>query len=607
MPRVCTVCTHPENAAIDEALVARRDSLRDIARRFSGLSKDALHRHRRHLPGRASLPAGGLKAVGRKGPAHSPFTDRKFARAAARAGGFAKANRWRAKKGIAPPPFSGTLLDMMDVAGLTGPTWEPWRSFWRAVYALPMDDTDRERFTRHTGRPAPPTAPVREAWLIVGRRGGKSRMAALAALFSAVRRDWTGVLAPGEIGMVPVIAADRLQARATLGYLKGLLHLPAFQPYVWRNLRESVALLNSTEIRVSTASYRTVRGYTLIGAVLEEVAFWFSETTGANPDAEILSALRPGMATVRDALLLGLSSPYAARGELFKAHQRYTGVDDPRGIAWNADTASMNPAVDPQEIADAFADDPVAAASEYGQGGSVAFRRDVEAFLDAEAIRAVVAAGRRELAPVEGFGYSAFVDTSGGSGDSFTLAIAHREEGRVLLDLVRERRPPFSPDDVVREYTETLGPYGVSFVSGDHYAGEWVRERFTAHGISFEWSERVKSDIYRELLPLVNAGRVELLDLPRLAAQLAGLERRVSRGGKDSIDHLPGAHDDIANATAGALVLAAEGLPSRPHDPADDKPFDPWSREALEHESREKRRIKRDRAPEPGDSEWGVT
>ena len=44
--------------------------------------------------------------------------------------------------------------------------------------------------------------------------------------------------------------------------------------------------------------------------------------------SEILAALRPGMATVPDALLLGLSSPYAAKGELFKAHERYFGTTD---------------------------------------------------------------------------------------------------------------------------------------------------------------------------------------------------------------------------------------------------------------------------------------
>ena len=62
--------------------------------------------------------------------------------------------------------------------------------------------------------------------------------------------------------------------------------------------------------------------------------------------------------------------------------------------------------------------------------------------------------------------------------------------------------------------------------------------------------------LYRDLLPLVNAGRLELLDLPRLQTQLLGLERRTARGGRDSIDHAPGAHDDVANAVAGACVAA---------------------------------------------------
>ena len=50
--------------------------------------------------------------------------------------------------------------------------------------------------------------------------------------------------------------------------------------------------------------------------------------------------------------------------------------------------------------------------------------------------------------------------------------------------------------------------------------------------------------------------RCELLDHQRLLTQLCGLERRTGRGtGRDNIDHVPGGHDDIANAAAGALTL----------------------------------------------------
>jgi hypothetical protein len=137
-----------------------------------------------------------------------------------------------------------------------------------------------------------------------------------------------------------------------------------------------------------------------------------------------------------------------------------------------------------------------------------------------------------------------------------TLAIAHRDkDGTAITDAIRERRPPFSPDSVVQDFATTLKSYGLSEVVGDRYAGEWVREPFKTHGIKYLLSEQPKSDIYRDLLPLMNSGKVELLDVPRLISQICSLERRTARGGRDSIDHPPGgAHDDVANAVAGAIV-----------------------------------------------------
>jgi len=120
---------------------------------------------------------------------------------------------------------------------------------------------------------------------------------------------------------------------------------------------------------------------------------------------------------------------------------------------------------------------------------------------------------------------------------------------------VRERRPPFSPEAVVEEFAETLRSYCINKVTGDRYGGEWPREQFQKRGIKYEPADKTKSELYRELLPLLNSGQAELLDNARLITQLCALERRTARGGKDSIDHPTGGHDDIANAVAGALVL----------------------------------------------------
>ena len=143
--------------------------------------------------------------------------------------------------------------------------------------------------------------------------------------------------------------------------------------------------------------------------------------------------------------------------------------------------------------------------------------------------------GRSELPPELGVVYSAFCDPSGGVSDAMTLAIAHLDRRSVcVLDALIDVRPPFDPEQAVARCAALLRRYGVSTVAGDKYAGEWPRARFAEHGIAFEQSARPKSDLYGDLLPLLNARRVELLDLPRLSAELAGLERRTARSGRDS-------------------------------------------------------------------------
>jgi hypothetical protein len=159
--------------------------------------------------------------------------------------------------------------------------------------------------------------------------------------------------------------------------------------------------------------------------------------------------------------------------------------------------------------------------------------------------------------------YYGFVDPSGGSIDSAALGIAHAENGRFVLDGAWERRAPHSPASVIEEFSVTLKQYGVRKVVGDRYAGEFPRELFRSWGVSYEPSAKTRSELYVEFLSLLNSGRVELPRHQRLLAQLRGLERRVARGGRESVDHVAGGHDDLANAAAGAICLAATAKPKR--------------------------------------------
>ena len=214
----------------------------------------------------------------------------------------------------------------------------------------------------------------------------------------------------------------------------------------------------------------------------------------------------------------------------------------------------MNPTLPTRVVERAYERDASAARAEY----AAEFRNDIAGYADVELIEAAVMRGVLVRSPMPTTRYCAFVDPSGGSSDSMTLGIAHRQGDRLVLDLLAERRPPFSPGAVVHEFAAALKTYNIIRVTGDRYAGEWPREAFAKQGVTYEPAEKTKSENYLAFLPLLNSGRVDLIDNSRLIAQLAGLERRTARGGRDSVVHAPGTHDDVANAAAGALVGASE-------------------------------------------------
>ena len=126
----------------------------------------------------------------------------------------------------------------------------------------------------------------------------------------------------------------------------------------------------------------------------------------------------------------------------------------------------------------------------------------------------------------------------------------------MVLDLVREVRAPFSPEQVVADFVRTLKPYRLMQMTGGRFGDEWCRQPFRKAGLMYQLAPRTRSDLYKELLLLVNRQTAVPLDDPRLLTQLYGLERHTARSGKDTIDHRPHQHDDVAYAAAGALVLA---------------------------------------------------
>jgi hypothetical protein len=449
--------------------------------------------------------------------------------------------------------MSVTIRDTMTDPALfgcqfSGSSWKAWRALLAGFYGLPLDDDERADFLSLTGRKSAPTSAFDELHLVVGRRGGKSNVSALIAVYLACFEDYADRLSPGEVATVLCLAADRKQARSVFRYIAGLLHSnPMLERLIVREDKESIELANRTVIEVGTASFRSTRGYTLAAVICDEVAFWRSEDS-ANPDHEIINALRPGLATLEGKLIV-LSSPYAKRGFLWDTYRRYYGTQDPHILVAQAPSKTMNPSLPQRVIDQAYDRDPEAAKAEYG----AQFRSDLEAFIARELVEGVTRTAPLELPYDSRHRYFAFADPAGGGHDEYTMAIGHKEDSRVIVDLVRAKRGV--PSEITADYAALMKAYGIRTAQSDKYAGSWPADEFAKHGITIEYSPKPRSELYLDALPAITSGRVELPPDDRLITQFAGLERKTSKTGRDSVNHAQGAHDDRANAAAGIIAL----------------------------------------------------
>jgi hypothetical protein len=250
-------------------------------------------------------------------------------------------------------------------------------------------------------------------------------------------------------------------------------------------------------------------------------------------------------------MIIGISSPYRKAGLLYKKFKKHFGKDDDV-LVIQAATRQLNPTI-PQELIDReLEEDPAGASAEW----MAEFRDDIGGWLAMEIIDAAVDRGVTVRRPSEFLTYTAAADPSGGSKDSFTAAVSHNDNGLAVLDCILEFKPPFNPSEVVSQISAMLRAYGLSEITGDRYAAEWVVSSFAANGIGYRHSERNRSEIYADMMPLFTSGRARILDNQKLISQFAGLERKTSSMGKDKIDHGPGGHDDLCNAAALVMVLA---------------------------------------------------
>jgi hypothetical protein len=449
-------------------------------------------------------------------------------------------------------------------------TWLVWLTVLKAAHGRPLNERERELFASVAGDRKPPTRKVKELVCVASRRSGKGRVGAACAVHAALLIDHSAVLAPGETGVVAAVSPTRAQAAILLDYARGYLEAsPLLRGEVDTVTSDEIRLKNGNVICTLTSDYRSLRGRTLLLAIMDEASFLRDELS-STPDIECARALLPGLATTGGMLCI-LSSPYRKLGLLYQRHRDHFGQNSSDVLVIRAPSRLLNPTLDEGIIASAKDADAFAARSEWlGE-----FRDDIGAFLDDALIDAAVDYARPlELPPQAKVRYAAFAGPSGGRGDAFALCIGHREDERFIADVVRAVPAPFDPSTVVREFAALAKDYRVTRLRGDNYSAEWVSSAFKDAGLRYEPSDRPKSALYLESLPLWTRSQINIPDHSRLLRELRLLERRTHRSGKDTVDHGSSGCDDAANAVCGCAVFAARrGYPSDlswVSDPVDD-------------------------------------
>lgn len=213
----------------------------------------------------------------------------------------------------APVPIEVALSDprLLGARFRNAASWRTWFAVLKASYGRPLTKAERAAFDQVAGGRSPPRRKVKELICVVSRRGGKGSIAGAVAAYEAtlVHHD----LAPGERGVIACVSATKEQAAIVREYCAGFFQA---SPILRREIVDATAdelRLRKSVVSTLAADYRSLRGRTLLTAILDEAAFLAD-------DLECARALLPGLATT-GGMLIVLSSPYRRSGLLFERHR----------------------------------------------------------------------------------------------------------------------------------------------------------------------------------------------------------------------------------------------------------------------------------------------
>lgn len=186
-----------------------------------------------------------------------------------------------------------------------------------------FSDDDRALFTQMFG-PIDHVPPELLRWLtwVIGGRSGKSWLGSMALLYRALAADLSS-LAPGEEATALIVSPELRLARHALRFIRGMMESRPLLERMLRNpttdslrLQRPDGYVVAFEALPASKGGGSVRARTLVGALLDEVAFFRDEDYAIN-DRDIYQAVSPRV-TIPGGFTLASSTPWGEAGLLYE-------------------------------------------------------------------------------------------------------------------------------------------------------------------------------------------------------------------------------------------------------------------------------------------------
>jgi hypothetical protein len=414
---------------------------------------------------------------------------------------------------------------------------------------------------------------VNHAIWALGRRSGKTFMAAIAALYMCFVQDeyFIKKVRKGEKWYIIAVANDLGQSKIALDNIRQLIINSPFEQEITRETSLEIEIRNGCVFQAIPASARASRGKAVVGIIQDELAF--SIEGDANRGAEAMyTALAPSIAQFgKHGKIIELSSPYLTSGLFFDHFKQAQSGEFPGMQALQVPTWEINPSLPwgCDFLENARKKDEETFYVEFG----AQFRASNSVLLAPEIVDIAVNKDRSILPPsveYKGTYVLALDPARGGVGrDDYTAVIVHYEGERLIIDKFHAFEPDFEiagkkevniakVDDWIREHHRI---YDFQSIILDQFnSSASIQNLSKDYPISeLAWSTSTKMKAFSKMKELFNAGLIELYPHKKAVWQLKNLSviyRNSGQwnvtGGKES------GIDDYAFALAGAVLEASK-------------------------------------------------